>query len=476
MHYLSTRGGMEPATYSDVLLEGLAPDGGLTVPDSLPTISRATLESWRGLSYVELATEVLSIFATDLSRETLEGLCMRAYAPENFPTPGVVPLTPLSGGLTLVGLSEGPTLAFKDMAMQFLGQALEHVLAVRGQVLNVLGATSGDTGSAAEYALRGKQGVAVFMLSPQGRMSDVQRAQMYSLTDENVHNLAVAGVFDDCQALVKQLSADLDFKRRNSLGTVNSINLGRISAQVVYYFWAWLRASDALDAAARATFVIDVTVPSGNFGNILSGHYARQLGVPIRRLVLATNENNVLDEFFRTGHYRPRNASETHATSSPSMDISAASNVERFFFELVGRDPQKLRELWDELARTGTIDVADQRERLREEFGFVSGSSTHEDRRATIRSVFHDDGVVIDPHTADGVHVARSFVQPDTPMLVLETAKAAKFPEIVEEATGALPALPERLADILSRTQQVTEIGNDAEVLRQFIDERAVRH
>lgn len=474
MKYISTRGGMQPAPFSETLLEGLAPDGGLAVPETLPTVRRATLESWRALDYPALATEVIGLFATDIPRDELGRMCRDAYSAENFPNRAVVPLTPIDGGLTLVGLSEGPTLAFKDMAMQFLGQALEYALAQSGRVLNILGATSGDTGSAAEYALRGKDGVAVFMLSPQGRMSAFQRAQMYSLTDDNIHNIAIAGVFDDCQNLVKELSGDLTFKRAHSLGTVNSINLGRITAQIVYYFWAWLRVTDAVAAEARDTVEISVTVPSGNFGNILSGHFARQMGVPIRRLVLAANENNVLDEFFRTGVYRPRSAAHTHATSSPSMDISKASNLERFIFDLLGRDGARLAAAWRDLDASGELDLRDELSRFEGEFGLVSGTSTHADRVATIRAVYEATGVVIDPHTADGVKVAREYVETGVPMLVLETAKPAKFPEIVVEAIGETAPLPSHLAELLDLPQYVTEMDDSATELREFIAARAV--
>ncbi|NLZ10951.1 MAG: threonine synthase, partial [Alcaligenaceae bacterium] len=320
MKYRSTRGGMAPLQFSDILLEGLAPDGGLALPESLPKISAETLESWRTLSYPQLATEVLGLFIDDIPRADLAKLTAAAYTTDAFDSPDIVPVKPLDGGLSLLGLSQGPTLAFKDMAMQFLGQVFEYVLARRNTTLNILGATSGDTGSAAEYALRGKKGVSVFMLSPQGRMSDFQRAQMYSLQDENIHNIAVKGVFDECQDIVKALGSDLDFKSRYHLGAVNSINWARIAAQVVYYFWGWLRVTTG--PGQQVSFA----VPSGNFGNILSGHLAREMGLPVRRLVLATNENNVLEEFFRTGIYRPRSAAQTHATSSPSMDISRASN------------------------------------------------------------------------------------------------------------------------------------------------------
>ncbi len=470
MEFISTRGGMEPAPYSAILLEGLATDGGLVVPETIPQISLDRIESWRGLDYPALATEILSYFATDIPGKDLATMCERAYSSANF-SEGVIPLTELGDGISLLGLSEGPTLAFKDIAMQFLGQSLEYVLAKTGRTLNIVGATSGDTGSAAEYALRGKRGINVFMLSPQGRMSEFQRAQMYSLTDENIHNIAVAGVFDDCQNLVKALSGDLEFKRQHSLGTVNSINLGRISAQLVYYFWAWLRASDGLDAEARESFKISVTVPSGNFGNILSGHLAREMGLPIRRLVLAANENNVLDEFFRTGIYAPRSAADTHATSSPSMDISKASNLERFVFDLLGRDPERLGAAWRELDEHGKIDLSSELPRFESEFGFLSGTSTHQDRVETIRGVHAATGVIIDPHTADGVKVAREYLEPGVSMIVLETAKPAKFPEIVFEATGERIGMPERLAGLLELPQHVTEMTGDEHELRSYIHE-----
>ena len=469
MEYISTRGGMTPAPYSAILLEGLATDGGLVVPESIPEVKLDLIEQWRGLSYAELATEVLSFFATDIPGNDLAAMCERAYSADSFGQT-VVPLTNLGDELSLLGLSEGPTLAFKDMAMQFLGQSLEYVLEKTGRKLNIIGATSGDTGSAAEYALRGKHGINVFMLSPQGRMSDFQRAQMYSLTDENIHNLAVAGVFDDAQNLVKALSGDLEFKRKHDLGTVNSINLGRISAQVVYYFWAWLRASDGLAAQEREDFKISVTVPSGNFGNILSGHFAREMGLPIRRLVLAANENNVLDEFFRTGIYTPRGSADTHATSSPSMDISKASNLERFIFDLLGRDPERLSAAWRELDETGKIDLASELPRFVSEFGIQSGTSTHADRVETIKSVHDAYGVIIDPHTADGVKVAREHLEPGVPMVVLETAKPEKFPEIVFEATGQKIGMPEHLADLLDLPQHVVAMSGDEAELRSYIE------
>lgn len=474
MKYISTRGGMDAASYSAILLEGLATDGGLVVPEVMPRLSLEEIEGWRGLDYAGLATEILGRFATDIPRDDLAEMCRQTYSRANFVSDSVVPLTPISADISLVGLSEGPTLAFKDMAMQFLGQSLEYVLARSDRTLNIVGATSGDTGSAAEYALRGKHGIAVFMLSPQGRMSDFQRAQMYSLLDDNIHNIAVEGVFDDCQNLMKALFEDLDFKRAHHLGAVNSVNLGRISAQVVYYFWAWLRQTDGVAAAERAGTEVSFTIPSGNFGNILSGHFARTMGLPIRRLVLAANENNVLDDFFRTGIYAPRGGADTFATSSPSMDVSKASNLERFVYDLLGRDANRLNAAWRELAETGRIDLSAELPRFVEEFGVQSGTSTHDDRVATIRSVFEQSGVLIDPHTADGVKVAREHTEPGVPMLVLETAKPDKFPEIVCEATGERIGVPERLAGLLELPQRVTNMPDDEEKLRAFVVAHAV--
>ena len=474
MRFISTRGGMAPAGFTDVLLSGLAPDGGLAVPESIPPVSRVQLEQWRSLSYSELAAEVIGLYATDIPAEDLSALTAAAYGPEHFPAP-VVPvhrLDEVAGGLELVGLSEGPTMAFKDLAMQFLGQAIPYVLNRNGQVLNILGATSGDTGSAAEHAFRGQKGVAVFMLSPQGRMSDVQRAQMYSLDEPNIHNIAVDGVFDDCQNLVKALNNDAAFKATHAIGAVNSINIGRIAAQIVYYVWAWLRSTDALEEELRSDYEVDVAVPSGNFGNIYAGHLARSMGVPIRRLILATNENNVLEEFFSTGVYRPRGRAETLATSSPSMDISKASNLERFIWQLLG--PEEFTQRWSELEAEGALDLSDHLDRLNTEFGFVSGSSSHADRLAAIGRVHSVADRLIDPHTADGVTVALRFMEPDFPTLVMETAKAAKFGETVTEALGRAQPDPPEITKLLALPQHVDTIANDEAPLRALIKANAL--
>ncbi len=465
MKYISTRGGMQPQPFSDILLEGLATDGGLAIAQQYPQISAETLKQWRQLSYAELAFEILSLYIDDIPAADLRALTQAAYNPDLYVGEAMVPVKPLQGDMALLGLSQGPTLAFKDMAMQFLGQVFEYVLEKRDSRINILGATSGDTGSAAEYALRGKKRVNVFMLSPYGRMSAFQRAQMYSLQDDNIHNIAVKGVFDDCQDIVKQLGSDLDFKQSMQLGAVNSINWARIAAQVVYYFWGWLRATDSENQK------VSFTVPSGNFGNILAGHIARQMGLPIQRLVLATNENNVLEEFFRTGIYRPRSAEKTYATSSPSMDISRASNFERFVFDLVGRDATKLKALWAQLADQGYFDLSDLLPVLQEQYGFVAGQSDHADRLNTIAQTYKATGVLIDPHTADGVKVAAEYLEQGIPMLVLETALPAKFSETIEEAMGEPAPVPEHLQHLNDLPQRVLVMDADVAQIRAYMEQ-----
>ena len=439
MRYLSTRGDKTPRKFCEILLEGLAPDGGLYLPEHYPQVSAATLSAWRRLPYADLAFEVLSLYIDDIPAADLKAICQKTYTQEVFGTREIVPVRQLEAGLYLQALSNGPTLAFKDMAMQLLGNLFEYELARRGEELNILGATSGDTGSAAEYAMRGKKGVRVFMTSPNGRMSQFQQAQMFSLMDENIHNIAVDGVFDDCQDIVKAVSNDLDFKRQYKIGTVNSINWARLMAQVVYYFAGYFQAT------ASNAEEVSFTVPSGNFGNVCAGHVARMMGLPIAQLVVATNENDVLDEFFRTGVYRVRGSSDTHETSSPSMDISKASNFERFVFDLTGRDGAQTKALFhDQLNATGSFDLSASNafQSAAKTYGFVSGKSTHADRLATIKSVYAQTGSMIDTHTADGVKVAREHLHPGIPMVVLETALPIKFAETIEEALGQLPPRP----------------------------------
>lgn len=464
MKYISTRGATDRKTFSEVLLMGLAPDGGLMLPEHYPQIDRATLDKWRGLAYADLAFEIMRLFATDIPEGNLRAIINRTYTAEAFGNAEITPVRTLSDGLKIQALSNGPTLAFKDMAMQFLGNAFEYVLKREGQTLNIVGATSGDTGSAAEYALRGKEGIHVFMMSPEGKMSAFQRAQMYSLQDENIHNIAVDGMFDDCQDIVKAIQNDAAFKEKYRIGTVNSINWGRVMAQVVYYFAGYFKAT------ANNDETVSFCVPSGNFGNVCAGHIAKQMGLPIRRLMVATNENDVLDEFFKTGSYRPRTAAHTHVTSSPSMDISKASNFERFIFDLTGRDAAEIETLWAEVGACKGFNLAFALDKVRNEYGFVSGKSLHRDRLAVIKQVYEQDGELIDPHTADGVKVARELREAGETVVCLETALAAKFADTIREAVGDVDIpRPAKLQGLEDLPQKVQNVPNQAEAVKEII-------
>lgn len=528
MRYISTRhdATTQARPFSDILLEGLAPDGGLYLPEEYPQLSASDLEELRETlqtkGYAALAARILALFIDDIPVEDLEGIAARAYSTPAFSTSEIVPVTRLDSGTWIAHLSEGPTAAFKDMAMQLLGELFEYELGRRSDWLTIVGATSGDTGSSAEYALRGRPGLSVVMLTPAGRMTAFQRAQMFSLMDENIINVAVDGVFDDCQDLVKAVNMDADFKAAWHLGAVNSINWARLLAQVVYYIATWLRVTSAPGAEGgvaprpgesitsqecstpaesiaedecvsqdecrssagrtspgdRATQDerINVVVPSGNFGNVCAAHIARSMGLPLGALVVATNENDVLDEFFRTGVYRPRSCEQTLATSSPSMDISKASNFERFIFDLLGRDAERVSDLFGRtLKEEGFFDLSGTEEfaHLRETYGFISGTSTHADRLEEIRRTEDEDGYLLDPHTADGMHVARSFADSlEGPLVVMETALPVKFAETILEATGHLPPVPERFEGIEGGQQRVVDLENEVGALKALIEAR----
>jgi len=468
LEYISTRGGMPPQPFSAILLEGLAPDGGLTVPATYPKLRGPELAQLRPLGYRRLAFALLSMFADDIPPPELEALIDRTYTAATFGSNEITPLLTLEPGVFLLRASNGPTLAFKDIAMQLLGNLFEHALARGERDLNIVGATSGDTGSSAEYAMRGKRGIRVFMLSPKDRMSPFQTAQMYSLTDPNIFNIAIDGVFDDCQDIVKAIGADATFKRDLRIGTVNSINWARVAAQIVYYFKAYFAAT------STDTELVSFAVPSGNFGNILAGHVARKMGLPIRQLILATNENNVLDEFIRTARYRVRRPDETLQTSSPSMDISKASNFERFVFDLVDRDPARVRELWAQVERDGGFDLSGTplEARLRES-GFVSGRSMHADRIATIQAVADNYRIVVDPHTADGIKVGLEERQKGIPLICIETALPAKFAATIREALGRQAARPAAYVGIEDRPQRYAVLPPDVAAVKSYIAERA---
>jgi len=470
MFYVSTRGESDKKKFCDILLEGLAPDGGLYLPDHYPQLSADDLQRLRQIysnqGYAHLAFEILSLYIDDISPEDLLALCVKTYTEDIFGSRLITPLRKLDDQVAILALSNGPTLAFKDMAMQLLGHLFEYELKRKNQQLNILGATSGDTGSAAEYAMRGKQGVRVFMTSPEGRMSQFQQAQMFSLMDENIFNIAIQGVFDDCQDIVKEVSSDLAFKQAYKIGTVNSINWARLLAQVVYYFAGYFQATSS--HSQRVSFA----VPSGNFGNVCAGHVAKMMGLPVSKLVVATNENNVLDDFFKTGLYKVRDSSHTYETSSPSMDISKASNFERFIFDFLNRDASKTAELFStQLQATGEFSLAHhpQFSKIGHVYGFVSGNSHHQQRLQAIKTIHEKYGQLIDPHTADGLNVAQQFLEPGIPMVVLETALPIKFSDVIQEAIGQVPPVPDKFKGLANSPLRFLTMPADTPMVKNFI-------
>ena len=462
MKYISTRGQSKPLSFSEILLGGLAPDGGLYLPESYPQFSAQDLNNMRSMSYAELAFHIISKFVDDIPKDDLKTIINKTYTKEVYAfsrsqqkPEDITPILKVKDNLYILSLSNGPTLAFKDIAMQLLGNLFEYVLAKENAEINILGATSGDTGSAAEYAMRGKKGINVFMLSPYQKMSRFQSAQMFSIQDPNIFNLSIKGVFDDCQDIVKAVSNDLDFKKDFKIGAVNSINWGRILAQIVYYFKGYL-------AITKNNEEVSFTVPTGNFGNICAGHIARMMGLPIKRLVVATNENNVLDEFFKTGMYKPRDSKNTFHTSSPSMDISKASNFERFIFDLIGRDSKKLNELWKSIDQGGIFEKI-------KDFGFTSSSSTHKERIHFIKEIYNQYKIIIDTHTADGFKAAYEHMDDNVPMIVLETALPIKFEDSIVEAINQKPDRPESLKHLEDLPQRFEVLDNQVDQVKTFI-------
>lgn len=475
MDYISTRDTTKtPHRFTDILLSGLAPDGGLYVPVAYPRITEEKLTEWRAVlaegGYPALAAEVVKLFVSDIPPAKVEQLTAAAYRTPVFSTEEIVPVTALEDGIYLAHLSEGPTAAFKDMAMQLLGELFEFELARREETLNILGATSGDTGSSAEYAMRGRGNINVFMLTPAGRMTPFQQAQMFGLNEPNIFNIALDGVFDDCQDVVKEVNSDATFKSKHHIGAVNSINWARLLAQIIYYISSYIKLTSP-PAPGEQPQQVSFCVPTGNFGDICAGHIAKQMGLPIDKLIVATNENDVLHEFFISGQYRPRSSAETQATSSPSMDISRASNFERFIFDVLERDATKTKDLFGVQVKAGGFELEGQiMEEIRGKYGFLSGRSTHADRISTIRDTHANQSTLIDPHTADGVFVARGLKdQVDTPIVVLETALPVKFSETIVEATGQKPDVPERFAGIMEADRHVVDMPNDAEAVKEYI-------
>jgi len=435
--YISTRGQTDPVSFQDAVLMGLATDGGLLLPREIPDLS-GQLDRLAALPYPALATAVMLPFvAGSLTEAELHALVERSYA--TFRHPEVTPLV-AAGPVHILELFHGPTLAFKDVALQLLGNLFEHILARTGQKLNIIGATSGDTGSAAIAGVRGRDGIHIFIMHPHGKVSPLQERQMTSVLDANVHNIAIQGTFDDGQHVLKEIFNDLPFKREYALGAVNSVNWARVLAQVVYYFHAAFRLQATTGCAK-----IQVSVPTGNFGDIFAGYVAMRMGAPIARLILATNENDILARFFTTGVYA---RGDVFATSSPSMDIQVASNFERYLYYRVGEDAARMRELMGEFSRTGRIALEPGEDAI------VAGSGNQAQTLATIATYYREHGYLLDPHTAVGVVVGERFLDPAIPTVCLATAHPAKFPATIEQAVGkdvAHHPILDALADLPTR-------------------------
>ena len=454
MQYLSTRGGVEPVSFSQAVMMGLATDGGLLLPETFPRIDASMLKHWADLSFRELAVEVmLPYVGEDIGRDELQDLVDRSYA--GFTHPEVTPLVPV-GDRYILELFHGPTAAFKDVALQFLGNLFEFLLERSGGHLNILGATSGDTGSAAIYGVRGKDRIHIFILHPHNRVSPIQERQMTTVLDDNVHNIAIKGNFDDGQRIVKTLFNDLEFKQTYSLGAVNSINWARILAQVVYYFYAWGRLS-----AGDTTRKVSFSVPTGNFGDIFAGYVAMRMGLPVERLILATNRNDILSRFVNTGVYA---AQTVHHTISPSMDIQISSNFERYLYYLLDQDPAQVRGLMEQMAREGRIEVSSDKQQ--EVAGLFHAQAVSEaETLEQIRQTYQADGYILDPHTAVGVRAAQAF--PGT--VCLATADPAKFGDAVKQAIGVEAPLPPSLQGLMDKETRCALLEADSEVVKRFM-------
>jgi threonine synthase len=457
MEYVSTRGLAPALGFADVLMAGLARDGGLYLPARWPALSPDDVRALGGRPYAEVAFEIIRPFIGGaISDADLRKMCREAYA--TFRDPAVAPLRHLAGDSHVLELFHGPTLAFKDVAMQLLARLMDHVLAERGGRITIVGATSGDTGAAAIEAFRGRDNVDLFILFPENRVSPFQQRQMTTVGDANVHAVAIKGTFDDCQAILKALFNDHPFRNEVALSGVNSINWARILGQIVYYF----TAAVALGALEKS---VSFTVPTGNFGDIFAGHVARRMGLPIAKLVIATNVNDILARTLATGRYDIRGVT---ATSSPSMDIQVSSNFERLLFEAYGRDATAIRALMDDLAATGAFTIAPgPLAAIREEFS--AGRADEAEVAATIRDTYKATGFLPDPHTAVGLAVAARFAEPGVPMVTLATAHPAKFPAAVEAAAGVEPELPPGFAGILNKRERFVTLANDRQAVADHI-------
>jgi threonine synthase len=462
MRYQSTRGQVRNLTFKEAVMMGLADDGGLLLPESIPSLTRGDIEMLASLAYPELAFQIINLFAGDMPSADLKDLVDLSY--QSFTHPEVTPVVH-KDGIYVLELFHGPTLAFKDVALQFLGNLFEYLLKERGEKMNILGATSGDTGSAAIYGVRGKKNINIFILHPHRRVSPIQELQMTTVTDANVFNLAIRGTFDDGQRIVKEIFGDLEFKTRYSLGAVNSINWARVLAQIVYYFYAWGRVHR--ETGCEAPYF---SVPTGNFGDIFAGYIARKMGLPIRQLILATNENNILTRFVRDGDY---SIGEVVETLSPSMDIQIASNFERYLFYLFGGDSDRVQEAMASFQRTGRLSfAAEERAQIAEDFAAMTVDT--EQTLATIRDFHAATGYVLDPHTAVGVRAGRELSGGEAPVVCLATAHPAKFGDAVRGATGVDPQTPPSLAGIESRERRCEVIDADTGAIKKYMAERAL--
>ena len=459
MHYISTRGAAPRLNYSGVTLAGLASDGGLYVPESWPTLHHDQIRQLRGLPYSELATEILCLFsAGDIAKESIAKLTSAAYS--NFSHSAIAPLKQLDSALYVMELFHGPTLAFKDFALQYLGQLFDYLLTDRNETCTIVGATSGDTGSAAIEAVRGMDSVTLFMLHPNGKVSDVQRRQMTTVLDRNIHNIAVDGTFDDCQNLVKAMFNDAEFRSRHNLSAVNSINWSRIAAQVVYYFRA------ALELGAPDT-PVNFAVPTGNFGNVLAGYVARQMGLPINRLIIGSNSNDILTRFFESGKMEKKGV---NPSLSPSMDIQISSNFERYLFELINRDGARIKSLMDTFSSQGGFEIEEEA-LVRANQLFSAHRLDDNQTRAEISRVYQETGEIMDPHSVIGVAAARIHAEPGVPTVVLGTAHPAKFADAVKLSTGINVSLPDVAAHIMDGEERVVHVSNNLAAVQAVIND-----
>ena len=457
MKYLSTRGQVKNIPFKQAVMMGLAEDGGLLLPESIPRLSPGDLDALAKLAYPELAFHVMSYFIEDIPSADLKSLIDRSYS--TFTHRDITPLVHRDG-LYILELFHGPTLAFKDVALQFLGNLFEYLLAESGEHMNILGATSGDTGSAAIYGVRGKRNINIFILHPHKKVSPVQELQMTTVTDENVFNLAIKGTFDDGQQIVKDIFGDLDYKKKHALGAVNSINWARVLAQVVYYFYAWGELRKQVGASK-----VYFSVPTGNFGDIFAGYIAKRMGLPIEKLILATNTNNILARFITHGDY---SIGEVRPTFSPSMDIQKASNLERYLYYLFNEDPGQLASVMENFAATGKLAFSDEQVAAINQV-FIATSVDNDQTLATIRDFHAKTDYVLDPHTATGVKAGRDLGGGDYPVICLATAHPAKFPDAVKQAIGREPERPASLDGLEKRDRRCELVEADISTVKDFL-------